>query len=233
MHRILCALPSFFPSEAPGKENTMNAHSLTSSPVGRWLVTLILAALCIVGPTASAAQSDSSARDAVLKAMRAQRDAKMYRVHMTLNNGTIQNVLEYVAPDRFHLTSSNGAETIIVGDKTYQRQKGGQWVPFPIDIGSIIAQFRDPKYLDQLAQGLTDVQQVGSDTLNGMKMIVYTFKTDQKAGDIQVTSTYKLWIGASDGLPYKQEVQSHIVEIASNAVNTIEYDPSIKIDPPL
>jgi hypothetical protein len=219
--------------EAPGKENTMNARSVTSGPAARWLVALTLAVVFVAGPTAAAGQGDGSARDAVLKAVQAQRNAKAYRVHITLNNGTIQNVLEYVAPDRFHLTSSSGSETIIIGDKTYQRLKGGKWMLFPVNIGSIVAEFRDPKYLDQLTQQLTDVQQVGTDTLNGAAMTVYTYKTDQKAGDIAVTSTVKLWIGVSDGLPHKQETQNHIGEVASNGVNTIEYDPSIKIDPPL
>ncbi len=211
----------------------MDGRSVTRGPVARWLVAATLAVSCIVGLMTSVAAQDNAARDAVLKAMQAQRNAKAYRVHMTLNDGRIQNVLEYVAPDRFHLISSSGTETIIIGDKTYQRDKNGTWASLPIDVGGIVAQFRNPKYLDQLARGLTEVQQLGTDTLSGAAMTIYTFKTDQKVGDIAVTSTDKLWVGVNDGLPHKQEIQSHVGSVSSNTVNTIEYDPGIKIDPPL
>jgi hypothetical protein len=211
----------------------MNARSLSFGRVVRWWVALVLVAAYVAVPTGLAAQGSSADRDAVLKALQAQRDAKAYRVHMTQNNGTLQTVLEYVAPDRFHIVAGSGSETIIVGDKTYERPRGGKWMPFPVDIGGIIAQFRDLKYLDQLAQGLTDVQRVGTDTLDGTPMMVYALKTDQKLGDIEVISTDKLWIGISDGLPHRQEIQSNVGAIATNTVSMIVYDPSIKIDPPL
>src|SRR5215216_3686117 len=91
-------------------------------------------------PAPAAASQDPL--DFMTKAIRAQLDAKSYRARMESSFGgqNSTRVVEFVAPDRFHMTSDID-EIIIVGPSTYRRTKNGQWQKFPVDVGSMVSAF--------------------------------------------------------------------------------------------
>ncbi|MDT7688594.1 MAG: hypothetical protein QOE46_1353 [Acidobacteriota bacterium] len=175
------------------------------------------------------------------RAMRAQLDAKSYRTHMdsSTSNGTTSKLLvEYVAPDRYRMVTDSqadgknfGREIIIIGKDTYMKTAGGQWMKSPVDMGSMINSFRDPKVLDELTKG-AEIKFVGPDLLDGMPMLVYTYTLNNPAGS-NLKSVSKTWVAVSDGLPRKTETEGEFGGIKSKTVATIsDYNGDIKIEPP-
>ena len=179
-------------------------------------------------------------------AVKAQLEAKSFRADMqaSTSNGTNSTmVVEYVAPDRFHMTQdaqlpgrgSVKQEFIIVGKDTWLKMGDGAWQKFPVDVGQIVAQFRNPKVLDQLAQN-ADIRFVGTDTLDGTPALVYEYTlTGELAKEIK--STAKTWIGATDNLPRKIETEGELqsmgkpVKTKTTIIYT-GYNSDIKIEPP-
>jgi hypothetical protein len=169
----------------------------------------------------------------VLDALHAMVQAGPYRIHSTTTTGdgnTIQMTGEVILPDRFHLVV-NGREILIVGNKTYQKE-GDKWTEFPVDIGSIVSGLIGGMTAE-MENGISDVQYIGPDTVNGVPAQVYQYTSSFKAGDQEVKSTVKLWVGVANGLPVRQEVDGEFAGIKSKTVQEIEYDPSIKIEAPV
>ena len=112
--------------------------------------------------------------DVMMKAMRAQLDAKSYRVHVTtsMGGGPANNmVIEYVAPDRYRMVNEaqgGKQEFVIVGNAAYIKGPNGQWVRSPVGVADIIKQFRDPKMLEEMAK-TTDIKLVGPDLLGATR----------------------------------------------------------------
>ncbi|MDT5156016.1 MAG: hypothetical protein QOH51_373 [Acidobacteriota bacterium] len=176
------------------------------------------------------------------RAMRAQLDAKSYRsnIDSSTSNGTTSKLLvEYVAPDRYRMVTDSqaggknfGREVIIIGKDTYMKMSGGQWMKSPVDMGSMINSFRDPKVLDELTKG-AEIKFVGPDLLDGMPMLVYTYTLNNPAG-ANLKSVSKTWVAVSDGLPRKTENEGEFGGIKSRTVITMsDYNGDIKIESPI
>ena len=193
-------------------------------------------------PTAGGANP----RAALSAAVKAQLEAKSFRAQMqssTSSGTTSAMVVEYVAPDRFHMTQdaqlpgrgSVKQEFIIVGKDTWLKMGAGAWQKFPVDVGQIVAQFRDPKVLEQLAQN-ADIKFVGADTLDGAPALVYEYTlTGELAKNIKSTS--KTWIGATDNLPRKIETEGELQSTGQplktkTTIIYTGYNSDIKIEPP-
>ena len=169
--------------------------------------------------------------DALAQAMRTQLAAKSYRVRISSYPSPVQGetVVEYVAPDRIHM-SNPLSEMIAVGSVTYTRQGGGPWEKAPINAGEIARTFRDPKLIDQLTTNY-DIKYVGQDTLDGAAMLVYEY-TPKGTSPSPKGGKTKVWISADDSLPRKVETQS----AANPSVTTIiysDYNSDIKIELPV
>jgi len=182
---------------------------------------------------AAPAATNDNAVDFVTKAMRAQLEAKSFRARMESSfagqNST--RVVEFVAPDRFHMTSDMD-ETIIVGPTTYRRVKGGQWQKFPMDVGSMVNAFRDPKIIDELTKS-AEIKFLGPDVLDGTPTLIYQY-TMTNAFGTGMTTTSKTWIGAADSLPRKSEVEAEINKQKSKTTITYsDYNTNINIEPPI
>lgn len=179
--------------------------------------------------------------DAMLKAVHAQLDAKSYRGHIetTASNGTTSKLLvEYAAPDRYHLSTesqTNGRqfniEYIIVGKDTYMKTNNGAWARFPVDMSSMLTSIRNPRMMDELTKG-ADVRLVGADTLDGVPTLVYEYTMNNAAG-MNIKSTAKTWVAIADGLPRKTESESDFNGVKTKSVATItDYNSDIKIELP-
>ena len=196
--------------------------------------------------TTSTAVGGANPRAELTAAVRAQLGAQSYRAQMqssTSNGMTSTTVIEYVAPDRYHMTqdaqlpggNTFKQETLIVGKDTWMRRQGGAWQKFPVDVGQIVAQFRDPKMLDELAKS-SDIKFVGPDTVDGAPALVYEYTlTGELAKNFKGTA--RTWIGATDNLPRKTESEGEMEFMGKplktkTTITYSDYNASIQIEPP-
>lgn len=195
------------------------------------------------GSRAAAISENDKPLDAMTRAMRAQLDAKSYRAHVTstMPDGTNNAmVIEYVAPDRYRMTSDMQVggkamrqEFIIAGGGTYIKAPNGSWMKSPVDASGIVKAFRDPKMLDELAK-TADVKFVGADTIDGAPMLVYQYTQTDPMGMKNLRSTAKTWLSVADGLPRKTETEGEYNGQKTKTLVTItDYNTDIKIESPI
>jgi len=153
-----------------------------------------------------------------LKSFQAKSDA-------TSDQGTlISNTIDFLAPDSYHLQSSvklaqdmgDKREFIIIGANSYVKTGEAPWEKFPMDMGSIVKNFRDQKMLDSIQKD-AEVSYVGTDTLDGKPVKVFNYTIKNVLG-LAVTSHCKAWISVSDNLPLKIEVDGEYAKIKSHMV---------------
>jgi hypothetical protein len=132
----------------------------------------------------------------------AQRSARSYRMRSTVTTETktYTRTVEFVAPGQMHLTNET-SETICVPGKTYSRRGKGKWVRSPADLSAILTQVRSPKLFEGRS-GESSPRFVGSEILEGLPVMVYTAVYSSP----ELKSTSRMWIGASDHLLRKMEV---------------------------
>ncbi len=183
----------------------------------------------------------------VVKAMKASLDAKSFRKRMTTTNSSGSNInstIEFVAPNRAHITQdmnlSSGSivkkEMIITDKDSYVKNGDASWQKSPMDLGDLLAQFRDPKIIDSLTEK-AEVKYLGADTLDGVPMLVYqyTIKDLLGKGNNMVT---KAWIGTTDNLPHQTESETDMdlgtgkMIHSKSTVTYYDYNADIKIEPP-
>ncbi|MFN8472994.1 MAG: hypothetical protein U0822_12470 [Anaerolineae bacterium] len=189
-------------------------------------------------PTTAASSSSAmptpivsgDAKDALVKVFAAQQAAKAYRATQTVdsNGKTSHRTIEYVAPDRYHMKTDT-AEVIIIGGKAYQNANG-KWTENPAMAGVFQPMLEEFK---KLPVEMTDVKIVGTEDVNGVKATVYQFNSSAKVGDQTIKSAIKVWARPSDNLPIKQEVAGDFAGRKSTTTQTFDYDPNIKVDPPM
>lgn len=89
-------------------------------------------------------------------------------------------------------------ELIRAGDQVYMRNDGGAWVKTPMTPDMVIKQNQEMVSGGMLK--LSACKKTGSDTLPQGKADRYEY-VSESPGTPAITA--KLWIGSSDGLPYK------------------------------
>ncbi len=144
----------------------------------------------------------------------------------------IRSQVDYVAPDRFHVTYSGGTgagmEMIIIGNQTYMRS-GGAWSKSPVASGGSIPTLRD-SFTEEGLKTLTEPKFEGEETVDGKPAYVYSFKNKTPKGEYGFNC--KMWVGKQSGVPMK------IYATYDNGVlknMTVNYDTEtpVKIEPPL
>jgi len=132
--------------------------------------------------------------------------------------------IDFVAPDRYRITTAMGAQTII-GDTMYM-QVQGRSMKMPMPKGTI-SQWRDPARLAESEADMT-VRDAGSDSLDGVAVHKYMIHHEQPH-----PADVTLWIGADD-LPVQMQVQG--IAKGKMGTSTIRYsqynDPAVQVDPP-
>ncbi|MGB8509641.1 MAG: hypothetical protein WCD76_14735 [Pyrinomonadaceae bacterium] len=195
------------------------------------------------GGTTAVISADDKPLDVMLKAMRAQLDAKSYRAHVTSSTdkgNTSTMVIEYAAPDRYRMVNEGQTgggkgyqmEYVIADNKTFIKTPNGGWVKSPVDAGSIIKAFRDPKMIDELTK-TADVKFVGPDTLDGEPMLVYQYTQTNPMG-MNLKSISKTWLSVADGLPRKTETEGEFNGMKTKTLITLsDFNTDIKIESPV
>jgi len=187
------------------------------------------------GKSSSVAAASDNPLDAIIKAIHALYGVKSYRVRMTttLSDGNTQSILvEFVAPDRFHIII-DGDEMIVVGASTHMKRPNGSWAKVPVDVGPMIAAFRDPNMEEELRKS-TEVKLIGPETLDGMPMLVYQYTTTTKDKGMDLKGVTKLWVSVVDSLPRKSETEVELKGVKSITTGVYDdYNADIRIEPPL
>jgi hypothetical protein len=190
------------------------------------------------GAGAAAISADDKPHDVMMKAMRAQLDAKSYRAHVTTSMGggpDTKMVIEYVAPDRYRMVNEaqgGKQEFVIVGGAAYIKGPNGQWVKSPVNVADITKRFRDPKVLEEMAK-TTDIKLVGPDTVDGTPTLVYEYTQDSVMG-MNMKTTARTWLAVADGLPRKTEAEGEYEGKKTKTLVTMsDYNSDIKIEAPI
>ena len=170
-----------------------------------------------------------------MAAMRKQITSGPYRQKTTIISakGTTEMNGEVVPPDQMHMqmnSSSRKTEMIFIGAKGWMKI-GDKWQISPISGGEIMSQVLQS--VDEFAPNISNVQSVGEENLDGKPANVYTYHLELGADKGGVKSDAKVWIDSASGLIVKSESSGEALGIQSKTVQTIEYDPSIKIEAPL
>lgn len=157
--------------------------------------------------------------------------AKSFRATVTdVNQGQQLSMLEFVAPDRYHIRNGQGQmEQILIGDDAYTLIDGKRVkLPMPIKVGRIVGQYRNQATLDELARDL-EVTAIGDDTVDGQPARVYTYTVTEPA-----RSAVKVWISVASGLPIQLESQGRFMGVKSTT--RLRYydfdDPAIRVNAP-
>jgi hypothetical protein len=153
---------------------------------------------------------------------------KSFRAHVTTPAAPAgaggESTMEFVLPDKFHMIAGQG-EFIRIGNTMYIRLGPNKWTSGTL--GQSAPAISDPR--TEIANLISSggATFVGPDVLDGKPMLVYQFTP---AAQIQRLVSGKLWVGATDGLPYKEEAISG--GTVTSTITFYDYNADIQINPP-
>ena len=80
-------------------------------------------------------------------------------------------------------------------------------------MSNVVAQVLSPQTVEDLAKSISvdKLKFIGPDLIDGKPMWVYQYETTMDLTGTKINSTAKVWLGALDKLPYKQESESDSV----------------------
>ena len=185
-------------------------------------------------------------RGELTKSMSAVLAAKSYRARWVTSSDSGINsttVMEFVGPDRYRIlreadlrgrTSKN--ETIIVAQDTYMKMGDSPWQKFPVKMGELIAQFRNPKVIEEISKS-ADVKFIGHDTVDGSPAMVYQYAYNDPQGK-GFKTTAKTWIGVANNLPLKTESEGEVEMMgktikSKSTITYSDFGADIKIERPM
>ncbi|MBN2501675.1 MAG: hypothetical protein JXB38_12910 [Anaerolineales bacterium] len=192
-------------------------------------------------PAGADAPSASEIQAAILSAFENQYEFSHHIENtITTTDSEVFVTIDYFPPDRYAISSQDNYYTqiIIIGETVYGFADS-QWAVLPMQADQLI----NPNALEELEATLQDLQYLGTETLNGELADVYSYQSQTTIGESQVPQTSRLWLGASDGLPYKIVIDGQIATMDARtgkiegipAVTTqvITYDPDLTIEAPI
>ena len=189
------------------------------------LLSLLLGSLAFAGPAHADARADLQA--AYGKFIQ----ATSFRATMTdLESGKVVSTIEFVAPDRYAITSpaAGGMRQLIIG-RTMHMDIGGRTMAIPMPDKANPSQYRNQKALDELAAGIAVTQRADSSEA-GEPAKVYHFVSNADGKPVESLT----FVSKASGLPV--QIQTNGGEGKGKFRYQIRYsdfnDPSIKIQPP-
>ncbi|MFN8445308.1 MAG: hypothetical protein U0175_31255 [Caldilineaceae bacterium] len=176
---------------------------------------------------------------AVTQALKNQQAAGAYRVKTTIDSaqGKMEMTAEVKPPDQLRMVTDTGGqkmEMVFVDGKGWMKM-GDTWSESPMKLGDMLAQMNAMSG-EMLAETASNATKVGNETINGQDTVVYSYDMDMNKSStmkMDVKSAVKIWVRTSDGLPIKQEISGDALGVKSVSTQEIEYDPNIKIEPPV
>ena len=201
-------------------------------------------------PSTDPGGSSGGPTDDLIASFKKLSQAKSYRVRQTVKTGTLvlEQVLEVIPPDRFHLTTEGEAlanEIIIIKEDVYLRDPAGTWRKLPGDqsnLTGISDSFNSPQAVEALRKNLRNVKRLGTERVNGVQTRIYQYDVAATTGEGvaqgDISSRQKLWVGVADGLPRKVQTRSEATIQGNNVKTTTDaeyYDinADFEIEPPI
>jgi len=143
-------------------------------------------------------------------------------------------------PDRMHTIQNDKNETILIGEKVYNRKGNGPWIKFDGMTAVIHAPESD---INEQIKRIGQVRLIGADTLDGVSVLAYEYENIDASGK-RIAGPYKIWIGLRDGRAYKTESETQCPAegwggkrgdldlVTIKVVTYYDYDTEIYIDLP-
>ena len=147
-------------------------------------------------PTVVFADAKQDVADAFTKAMAKGR----FITRMDGDNGVLAMQMRVVLPNRFHMTTPD-TEMVILPQGTWMKAEG-EWMQFPMDMSKMIEGYSQ-KNIDQGMDALTDVREIGSETVDGCDSTIYSYRTSGKFMGVESNSAAQVAICGSTGLPVR------------------------------
>lgn len=155
-------------------------------------------------------------------------EQKAFQARMTGTGDTPSSTeVKFVAPDRFHVVTGNGMETIIIAKVMYMKL-GGRWQKMSENLDSIPDMRK--AFDEEGRKWFSDVKFVGEDIAGGKPALVYQYHNKGPGGVGENDS--KVWIARTDGLPVKIEATYKSGNLKSMLIE-YKYDQAITIEPPI
>lgn len=191
-------------------------HLLTKTLTG-----LSLAAACTI--------ASASPKDDLHEAFGKFLKAHSFHATVTdIKKGEQVSEMDFVAPDRYRMKTSNGHDSLIIGDAMYM-DMNGKLTRMPVPgVGKMTAQYRNEDFLHEVEGGM-DVRALPDEAVDGEPARVYAYSVTKP-----MKSDAKTWISQKSGLPIQIESSGSFMGHASTT--RVRYsrfdDPSIRIDAP-
>lgn len=219
---------------------SVNASALTNStsaPVAA-VPTTAPTSTPAPSPTPAVAPTSASLLDAFTKAQAALTTAKTIRltINSTANGKKFSAVFEYVNPDAYHMTQSDGTEIIAIKDKGAYEKKNGKWSKLTLSasvLDPILANVNPIAIIDKQRQQISAkyTPQIGADVLDAKPMVTYAYNGAISLGaGSPIVGSVKFWYGVMDGWLYKW---SGTDTKGDSGTATIEYNIPITIKAPI
>lgn len=154
--------------------------------------------------------------------------AKSFRATVTdVKKGQQISRMEFVAPDRYHMTTSQNTEQTIIGDDAWMNVDG-RTLKLPVPVGKIIAQYRNESALQELSRNI-EVTSLGDDIIDGETTKIYRYSVSHP-----IKANVKAWVSQQSGRILQIESQGSFTGIKSTTrVRYTDFDdPTIKITLP-
>jgi hypothetical protein len=151
------------------------------------------------------------------------------RIQEVLSRKTVDYLVEYQPPDRFHVVVSGVIEAIMIGPEMYVVK--GSWQKAPLTNVFLYAGAISQVGGD-VSTAISDVKFVRVEFLNKKPLLVFTFTGKAQIGNYESTSANTLWIWALNVHAYKLVSVTTSGDIHSTTTALFEYDPDIKIEVP-
>ena len=197
---------------------------------------------------AAAPVAGTDAQTAVINAIGLQQRQPAYQVHTTstssMGGQATTNTREYVAPDRMHMVS-DGHETIVIGKAMYVKE-GNTWKNMGTQMSDMTEKMKkgveglSPEERAAALKGLSgSYKSLGDEVLDGTATATYEMDSKEEidgggsVGKTSITTVTKYWIGKSDGLILKEEVNGDEMGIKIKSTSIYTYDPSVTIEAPM
>lgn len=192
-------------------------------------------------PVATAAPSAPAgdAKDAILAALRKQLTSGPYRTSaaITSENGSVEVIGEVIPPDRMRSVSTiagRKSEMIFIGDKGWMKSGDADWKDMGASNATMALSQFSTAMVDDMANAISDARLIGPDVVNNAPAMAYSYFMDSNKfkTPIDVKSNVQVWIDVATGLIVKQEIDGEVMGVKSKTVQTVTYDPAIKIEAP-
>lgn len=180
-----------------------------------------------------AAAGDPEAIEAMGAAFAALSAEPSWRMRQTIvSSGAgeeMEQVMEYAAPDRYHMTMAQ-MELIMIGGQTWLNM-GETWVENG-SLGQAIAgtleQLPNPDTLSASGMPMANIEDLGSERIDGKAATKIGYTLSHPEGSLVGT----LWIDQESGLPLRQLMKTNYGEFDAEITSDFEYGDTIEIEAP-